>query len=144
MVDLATRAFVLALKTYSTKTTEEIAAICGLSRSTVNRIFVRACERGYDPNLTPVVVKDSYLEDAPRTGRPSKQDLIKEPVLAKINLDRLGQEKSCADLASELRTEGTEVSATTVWRTLRLSGIQKTKPTRKPRLTKKLRAERLA
>lgn len=59
-----------------------------------------------------MVVKDSYLEDAPRTGRPSKQDLIKELVLAKIRLDRFGREKSCANLTSELSTEVTNTSAT--------------------------------
>lgn len=92
MVDLSTRAFVLALKTYTTKTSAEIAAICNLSKSSVDRIYGRACQRGYYPNLIPVVVKDSYLEDAPRSGRPSKQDQIKEPVLDKIRCDRYGRE----------------------------------------------------
>jgi transposase len=144
MVDLSTRAFVLALKTYTTKTSTEIAAICNLSKSSVDRIYGRACQRGYDPNLTPVVVKDSYLEDAPRSGRPSKQDQIKEPVLDKIRRDRYGREKSCADLAGKLSNERLDVSATTIWRTLKNSGLRKTKPTRKPGLTKKMRAERLS
>jgi transposase len=144
MVDLSTRAFVLALKTYTTKTTAEIAAIVGLSKSTVNRIYGRACERGFDPNLTPIVIKDSYLEDAERSGRPSKQDQIKQPVLDKIRRD--GREKSCADLAGELNNERLDVSATTVWRTLKQAGLRKRKTTttRKPGITQKMRAERLA
>jgi AcrR family transcriptional regulator len=105
MVDLSTRAFVLALKTYTTKTTAEIAAICGLSKSAINRNYGRVCERRFDPNLILIVVKDSYLEDAARAGRPPKQDQIKETVLDKIRRDRFRQEESYADLAGELSNE---------------------------------------
>ncbi|PQM43535.1 hypothetical protein VC83_09662 [Pseudogymnoascus destructans] len=39
--------------------------------------------------------------------------------------------------------QGIDISATTTWRVLRTAGFRKTKPTRKPGLTKKMRAERL-
>ncbi|KAK2122168.1 hypothetical protein NOF04DRAFT_1337507 [Fusarium oxysporum II5] len=70
--DIATRAFVVSLKApCSGKTTNEFAEITGLSVRQVNRIYARAIERGVDPNHGLVVILDSYLEDAPRSGRPS-------------------------------------------------------------------------
>ncbi|KAM5352989.1 hypothetical protein ACJ41O_005711 [Fusarium nematophilum] len=72
--DIATRALVVALKApCSGKPTEEVAAITGLSVRQVNRIYARAIERGFDPNLRPIVVRDDYLRDAPRSGRPMKR-----------------------------------------------------------------------
>ncbi|KAI0569130.1 HTH-Tnp-Tc3-2 multi-domain protein, partial [Pyrenophora tritici-repentis] len=38
---------------------------------------------------------------------------------------------------------GYDVSPTTVWRVLKAAGYKKTKPTRKPGLTKKMRQDRL-
>ncbi|PZD22185.1 HTH-Tnp-Tc3-2 domain containing protein, partial [Pyrenophora tritici-repentis] len=38
---------------------------------------------------------------------------------------------------------GYNISSTTVWRVLKAAGYNKTKPTRKPGLTKKMRQERL-
>ncbi|OOQ88457.1 hypothetical protein PEBR_12219 [Penicillium brasilianum] len=64
MVGLSTKAFALALKTFTTKTTAEIAAICDISESAVNQIYELLCERGFDPHARPIVVKDSFLEDA--------------------------------------------------------------------------------
>ncbi|TXB96901.1 hypothetical protein FocTR4_00012278, partial [Fusarium oxysporum f. sp. cubense] len=70
--DIATRAFVVSLKApCSGKTTNEFAEITGLSVRQVNRIYAHAIERGVDPNHGLVVILDSYLEDAPRSGRPS-------------------------------------------------------------------------
>ncbi|KAJ4155562.1 hypothetical protein LMH87_000800 [Akanthomyces muscarius] len=49
----------------------------------------RAIKRGFDPNLRPIIIKDAYLEDAPRSGRPSKQTAEnQEAILKKIKLDR--------------------------------------------------------
>jgi hypothetical protein len=61
-----------------------------------------------------------------------------------VRLDRYGREKSCADLAGELSEIGINISATTIWRILKNAGLRKTKPTRKPGLTKKMKADRLA
>jgi transposase len=47
----------------------------------------------------------------------------------------------CADLASALSQLGIEISATIIWRMLKKVGFCKTKPTRKPGLTKKMREE---
>jgi transposase len=64
-------------------------------------------------------------------------------LIQKVRRDRFGREKSCADLARDLSQEGINISATTVWRVLKKAGFKKTKPTRKPRLTQKMREERL-
>ncbi|KAF2815474.1 uncharacterized protein BDZ99DRAFT_506534 [Mytilinidion resinicola] len=72
--DIATRALVVALKSPSGgKTTQQVVSITALSKRTVDSIYARAIKRGFDPNAVPLVIKDEYLEDAPRSGRPSKQ-----------------------------------------------------------------------
>lgn len=54
------------------RTTAEIVEKTGLSKRTVNDIYARAIRRGFDPNYLPLIIKDEYLKDAPRSGRPSK------------------------------------------------------------------------
>jgi transposase len=143
--DIATRAYIVALKASSGKTSIEISETTGLSVRQVNRIYARAIERGFDPNHRPIHIQDAYLIDAPRSGRPSKQtDEVKNLILAKVRRDRYGREKACADLAADLSLEGYNISAVTIWRILRKAGLKKIKPTRKPGLTKRMKAERLA
>jgi len=145
--DIATRALVVTLKCPAPiggKKTTEVAAITGLSIRRVNEIYARAIARGFDPNQLPVVIRDEYLQDAPRSGRPSKQtDETKNEIMQKVRLDRYGREKTCADLAGDLSLLGIDISATTVWRILRSAGFRKTKPTRKPGLTEQMKKERL-
>jgi transposase len=98
---LADRVTVVALRAYTTKTSAEIAKIVDLSITTVNRIYARAIERGFDPIHTKI--SDEYVQDAPRSGRLTKQDpKTVETILSKVRLDRFGREKTCADLAGEL------------------------------------------
>ena len=79
-----------------------------------------------------------------RSGRPSKQtELNTEVIVQKVRLDRYGREKHVANLAGELSRDGTEISGPTVWRIFKKAGFRKTKPTRKPGLTKRMRDERL-
>jgi hypothetical protein len=74
-------------------------------------------------------------------GRPCKQESIQEAAIEKVRCDRYGREKSCADIAGDLSLQGHDVSSTTVWRVLKAAGYKKTKPTRKPGLTKKMRQD---
>ncbi len=143
--DIATRAIVIALRSpLGGNTSAEVAAKTGLSVRQVNRIYARAIERGFEPNQSPMVLRDEWLEDAPRSGRPTKQtpDTTTRTV-AKVRTDRYGREKSCADIAGELSTEGIDISASTIRRILKKAGYRKTKPTRKPGLTKKMKYNRL-
>jgi hypothetical protein len=144
--DIATRAFVVSLKApCSGKTSPEVAEIPGLSIRQVDRIYARAIENGFDPNVRPLILKDEYLRDRPRSGRPTKAtEENKELVIGKVQQDRFGREKTCADLAGELSKAGIEISASAVYRMLVSSGFRKTKPTRKPGLTKSMKADRLA
>lgn len=138
MPDIATRSYIVALKAHTAKSSAEIAILTGLSPATINRIYGRAIERGFDPHKRPLVIRDEFVQDSPRSGRPKKQDL--QPLItmiSKVHRDRYGREKSCADIAGELSLEGLEISATTVWRILKTAGLRKTKPTRNPGLTKK-------
>jgi hypothetical protein len=143
--DIATRAAVVTLKSpFGGKTSVEVAEKTGLSVRQVNRIYARAIERGFDPNHSPFLLRDEWLEDAPRSGRPSKQtpETIQK-ITDKVRKDRYGREKTAADIAGELSLEGIDISAMTVLRILKKAGFRKTKPTRKPGLTKKMKMERL-
>ncbi|KAF2469530.1 uncharacterized protein BDR25DRAFT_288436, partial [Lindgomyces ingoldianus] len=72
--NIATRALVVALKSPSVgKTTQQVVLITGLLKRTIDSIYGRAIKRGFDPNAVPLVIKDEYLEDAPRSGRLNKQ-----------------------------------------------------------------------
>ncbi|KAJ5719688.1 hypothetical protein N7493_007266 [Penicillium malachiteum] len=142
--DIAQRATVITLRTigYNTKS---ISEFLNIPRRMVDSIWQRALERGFQPNQTPLNISDEMLADKPRSGRPSKQtDQIKENIGAKIRMDRYGREKSCEQLAEELRSEsGIQISTTTVWRVLRKIGLRKTKPTRKPGLAIDAKKQRL-
>lgn len=143
--DIATRALIITLKSpYGGKTSVEIAEKTGISVRQINRTYARAIERGFDPNRLPLVIKDAWLQDAPRSGRPTKQtESTKQQVIDKVRRDRYGREKSCADIAGELSQQGINCSAITVWRILKSLGMKKTKPTRKPGLTDDMQAQRL-
>jgi hypothetical protein len=144
--DVSTRAFVVLLKSpLIGRSSKQIHLDLGIPVRTIDAIYSRAIERGFEPNANPLQIRDEYLQDAPRSGRPSKQtDQTKELIITQVRRDRYGREKTCADIAGELSQQGIEISATTVWRVLRADGFRKTKPTRKPGLTPKMKADRLA
>lgn len=137
--DTATRAQALTLKILG-HPYDVIEAHTGIKRRTVNDILTRAIDRGFDPDSEHPTIRDSYVEDAAKSSRPSKQtDEAKKAVLAKVRKDRYGREKTCASIAQELGT----ISSMTVWRILRKAGLKKTKPTRKPGLTEQMKLDRL-
>lgn len=141
--EISTRALIIGLKSTG-KTTVEVAELTNIPARTINAIYARAISRGFDTNRRPLEIHDTYLADAPRSGRPSKQKTdIQTEVLSKVRFDRYGREKTCADIAGELSLSGIDISAVTIWRILRKAGLKKTKPTRKPGLTQKMKDERL-
>ena len=122
----------------------DIFAQTRVSVSTVNQIYARAIERGFKPNIRPLIIKDKWVENTPYSGRPRKHTPENtEKVIAKVRKDRYGCEKSCADLTGELSAKGLNISAITIWRIFKLAGFNKTKLTRKPGLIKKMKEERL-
>lgn len=98
----------------------------GISAHTVNQIYDRAVERGWDPSNPKILNK--HVEDAPKSGRPSKKDQYSAEVLQKARHDGDGRDKTCEEIAKEIGS----VSAMTVWRILYDAGFHKTKPTQKP------------
>jgi len=81
--DISTRALVVTLKSpFVGKSTLQIADETGLSPRTIDSIYARAISRGFEPNR-PLKILPRFLEDAPRSGRPRKQEAISEEVIQK-------------------------------------------------------------
>ncbi|KAF7681102.1 hypothetical protein GT037_000078, partial [Alternaria burnsii] len=117
----------VALKSpFGGKAAVEISVTTGVSPRTIDSIYQRACQRGFDPHAAALELLPKYLEDAPRTGRPRKQERIQEEIIQKVRRNRYGREKSCADIAAELCQLGHQVSPNPVWRILKASGYKKT------------------
>ncbi|KAK8039989.1 hypothetical protein PG993_008400 [Apiospora rasikravindrae] len=70
--NIATRAAVVTLKSpHCGKTNAEIEATTGVKSRSIKRIYARALEAGFDPNARPLQLRDEWLADKPRSGRPS-------------------------------------------------------------------------
>jgi transposase len=84
--DIATRAIIIALKSLvGGKTTAKLVKKLGLLKSTINSIYARVIERGFDPNYQPLKIRDKILKDSPRPSRPKKQiDEVKEAIISKV------------------------------------------------------------
>jgi hypothetical protein len=144
-IPLPLRASIATLKSpHCGKSSAAIHELTGISISQINRIYSRAVGRGFEPNVIPLVILDEHLTDAPRSGRPTKQtEENRQLVISKVTLDRYGRERTCADIAVDLSQIGIEISGSTIRRILKNAGFRKTKPTRKPGLTAKMKKERL-
>ncbi len=137
--DLATRAQAITLKIFGA-TYKQIQQQTGIQRRTLLQIYTRAVERGFDPKAEHSIIRDIYVQDAPHSDRPSKQtEDKKEKILNKVRLNHYDREKTCIYIANEIG----DISPMTVWRILRKSSLKKIKPTRKPDLTQKMKADRL-
>ncbi|EMD90697.1 hypothetical protein COCC4DRAFT_186441 [Bipolaris maydis ATCC 48331] len=84
--DICTRALIVTLKSpFGGKSTNQISEITGISPRTIDSIYGRACQRGFEPNAPTIKLLPEYLEDAPRAGRPRKQEDIHETTLEKYS-----------------------------------------------------------
>ncbi|KAF1349451.1 hypothetical protein EJ07DRAFT_139849 [Lizonia empirigonia] len=70
--DLATRALIIAYKA-DRKTNQEITKLTSAKKRTINSIYARAIKRGFDPAIRPMRLENKHVKDAPRSGRPLKQ-----------------------------------------------------------------------
>ena len=142
--DIATRALVVSMKSpFGGKTSLDISQETGLSVRQIDRIYARAIKRGFDPNHKPLVIRDAFLEDAKRPGRPKKQtpDII-DTTVSLVRASKHHRALTCADLAGELSKLGIDISKETVRRILKEAGFKKSKPTRKPGLTPAMKKRR--
>lgn len=73
-----------------------VAATVEVSDQTVYKWRRIAIERGYDPNVSKVL-KEEYVTDAPRSGRPRKVNPeVEEAILDNIPMSQNGREQPSA------------------------------------------------
>ena len=134
---IATRAQALAMKAMGA-TLQQIQNVTFIKRHTLQYLFTKAANRGWNPVTNPLVL-DGHVVDAPRSGRKRVITYeLEQEILKKVTRNRYGREKSCAYIAAECGC-----STKTVWRVLRRYGYRKTKPTKKLCLTKAMKEARL-
>lgn len=77
------------------RSTAEISALTGVKQRTVNSIYARAIQRGFEPNAIPLIMKDSYFKDDPKSGRPTKRTIaLKQSISTEVREERYGREFS--------------------------------------------------
>jgi hypothetical protein len=102
-----------------------------------------ATERGYNPTESLKLLL-SYVEDAPRTGRPVKAtEEIKQQVKEVVSRNSSTRQWSTQAIANAIQTATFKISAKTIWNILHSLGFSPCKPTYKPGLTKEAKAVRL-
>jgi transposase len=67
---LSVRAQVVTLR-IAGLTNAQIVEMTGVSRRQIQSWYSNALKRGYDPSVSKLL-KDEYLVDAPRSGRPKR------------------------------------------------------------------------
>ena len=76
-----------------------VQAITEVSIQSISSLKRKARDRGYDPTVSRVL-KVEYVQDAPRSGRPSKvTPAIEQAILNNVRHDRNGREKSSASFS---------------------------------------------
>jgi transposase len=119
-------------------TVRDVQAKTGIPERTLYRIKATAKERGFQPEIDPRIT-EAYVEDGERPGRPREiNEAIEQRLLANVRENRSGREKSSEVLAYEVG-----ISRRSAIRILYKYGLTSVKPTRKPSLTKAMRAARL-
>lgn len=78
--DNTTRAMVVGMKVANVPTAE-IAQSTELQCKTIGSIYKKALQRGFDPTQRPVVLKEAFLVDGSRSGRPKKDHAAKRAEL---------------------------------------------------------------
>src|SRR5450432_4245561 len=73
----------------------------GISKRQVQYYLATAKSRGYNPEVS-IILKDEYLQDGTRSGRPRKVDLEEEQALIQsIKRDRYTREKTSTEFGYE-------------------------------------------
>ena len=141
--DTGTRIQALALLQVNTPISQIIEKT-GYQKRNIYRILKTAKERGYDPSKSSILYL-SYVQDAPRSGRPKKvTPEIEEEVIKAISKNSTTRQLSTQKIANTLSSlvRG-GISARTIHRILRHCKYKPCKPTRKPGLTKDNKLARL-
>lgn len=72
------------------KSSKGVSAISGILTRTVNSIYARAIEQGFESFERPMRLLDRHLEDTSRPVRPSKQTTVSQKVVDTVRTDRYG------------------------------------------------------
>jgi transposase len=100
-----------------------ITAQTGISKRQVQYYLATAKSRGYNPEVS-IILKEEYLQDGIRPGRPRKTSPEQEEALIEsIKRDRYAREKTSAEFGYECN-----ISASTVQRIFKRNNIRKLKP----------------
>ena len=120
-------------------TQKTIAAIAGVSQKTVSRLRQQARNCGYNPEIS-TELKLEYVQDAPRSGGPSKLTSKIEAAIVRTieDKDRNQRAKPAALLGYE-----NKVSASTMLQILKRNRFNPCKTTKKSGLTEKMKKTRL-
>ncbi|KAJ5564780.1 hypothetical protein N7513_001022 [Penicillium frequentans] len=70
--DMAMRTLVITMK-WMGMDPLHISALTEMPVRTINSIWARAIERGFDPSRRPIMICEAHVIDAPRSGRPKKE-----------------------------------------------------------------------
>src|SRR5665213_2763341 len=110
----------------------------GIPRLTLYRIKKTTRGRGFAPKQDPRVL-EAYIVDRERRGRPKTIiEVVEQRLLTNVREDRSSREKSSEVLAYEVG-----ISRRSALRILKKYGLTNVKPTRKPGLTDRIRANKL-
>lgn len=93
-ISLGLRAAIVAWKSpFGGKSTNEIVEKTGLQKRSIDRIYARAIERGFEPNAAVFELKDEHIADAARTGRSRKdRSPVRVQIQSLVKRDRYGRE----------------------------------------------------
>ncbi len=106
---------------------DRVTTVSGMSKASIYRLQKTARARGYDPTVSRKL-KDEYVQDAPRSGRPKKLSPEQEQHLLEVLQNNRNPgtgntpEKTMQQLASEAG-----ISSVSVYRIMRKHGLQKPK-----------------
>jgi transposase len=124
----------------------QIKEITGIATSQIYSIRKTVIARGYDLVVSKKLLL-SYVEDAPRSGRPPKviEDIKKQvvEVVTKNLITRQITTQTIANKINELVTASITISARIVWNILYSLGYSLYKPTYKPGLILEAKVVRL-
>src|SRR5450432_2313978 len=116
-----------------------ITAQTGISKRQVQYYLATAKSRGYNPEVS-IILKDEYLQDGARPGRPRKispEQEQEQALIQSVKRDGYAREKTSAKFGHKHN-----ISASTVQRIFKRNNIRKLKPTWKPGLIAAMKKER--
>jgi hypothetical protein len=116
--------------------TETIHAFTHISISQINRLFKKAKRRGFDPEVSKIVMVE-HVQDEERPGRPKCSQVVRDLIIKTVTKNSTTRQWSCDRITYEVSlTPGiAKVSARTVYQVLIDEGYGSYKRTVKPGLT---------